>query len=329
MSILSQLPQTINRLGYRRTAGEAPRRLASWLESPRDRRQQDSSETVRSPDVAGEEVSAAPTLISEAYVAFQQMPARVISRYRNLSGCQVLEIGGSSASLSARAFLDAGAARVVVTGLDHIEKEGESDDQRLVILRADALDLLNHVEPVSFDVVFGLSIIEHIPNPTRFLQQVQAVLKPGGLALFEGYPLWSSALGHHLWVASWAGTYHGRSSNNYLFAPLANVPSSNPVPDWGHLLMTEAELERSLQAQSLPPEDIACILDWIHHSPDINRLDSNTLCSAYTTSGLVVLEANTQRQDVPADVLTQLRERHGERCDYGLSSMVIVLAKRG
>jgi SAM-dependent methyltransferase len=323
---LCRLPQAIGPLGWRGTARAVLRRLAHWLESPLDRREQ-SAPTHQSASVVVETDLAAPTLISPDYVAFQQMPARVIARYLNLSGCQVLEIGGAQAALSARAFLDAGAARVVVTGLDHIEQAEESKDQRLVILQADALDLLHHLQPASFDVVFGLSIIEHIHNPGLFLQQVQAVLKPGGLALFEGYPLWTSALGHHLWVASWGGSYQGRSSGNYLFAPIAAVTSSNPVPDWGHLLMCEAELEHVLQAQSLPGQDIACILNWIYHNPELNRLDSTSICSAYTTSGLTVLEANIKRQDVPADILTKLRELHGERIDYGLSGLVIVLAK--
>ena len=322
------LPHIVQRLGYRRTAAAGLRRLAAWLESPCHPRA-DSTATPLAPSSAANADAATPSLISPAYVAFQEMPARVIARYINLTGRQILEIGGAQASLSGRAFLNTGAERVVVTGLDHIQEEGESEDQKLVILRADGLDLLRHLEPASFDVVFGLSIIEHIPNPRRFLEQVQAVLKPGGLALFEGYPLWSSALGHHLWVASWGGTYQGQTGANYLFTPLAGVPATNPIPNWGHLLMNEAELERSLLAQSLPPDDIACILDWVYHNPEINRLNTEELCAAYTSSGLVVLEATTRREDVPDDVLTQLRERHGEGCDYGLSGLTLVLAKPG
>lgn len=328
LSKLASFPRVVQRLGYRRTASAGLRRLAAWLERPCEQRLTTPA-TPPSPPSASNADAATPSLISPAYVAFQEMPARVISRYLNLSGRQILEIGGAQASLSGRAFLNAGAARVVVSGLDHIEQEGATDDERLVILRADGLDLLRHLEPASFDVVFGLSIIEHIPNPRRFLEQVQAVLKPGGLALLEGYPLWSSALGHHLWVASWGGTYQGRTDANYLFTPIANVPASNPIADWGHLLMNESELEQSLLAQSLPPDDIASILDWVYHNPEINRLDTKELCTAYTSSALVVLEATTRRDEVPPHVLTQLRERHGEGCDYGLSGLTFVLAKPG
>lgn len=326
MSRLARLPQTIQHRGWRRKASAGLNRLIAWLEAPLAQQQGSAAQQPLSAEEE-EAASEAPALISPAYTAFQQMPAQVISRYINLQGCQVLEIGGAQACISAQAFLDAGAARVVVTGLEHILEEQESDDQRLVILRADGLNLLEHVEAASFDVVFGLSIIEHIPHPRRFLEQVRAVLKAGGIALFEGYPLWSSALGHHLWVPQQSAPHGDQSGNNYLFTPIPGITSINPIPDWGHLLMNETEMRSTLQRQSLPDEDISRIIDWIYHSPEINRIDSRTLLSAYGSSELTILEANTRRQDVPADVLTKLRERHGKGIDYGLSGIVVIMTR--
>lgn len=91
--------------------------------------------------------------------------------------------------------------------------------------------------------------------------------------------------------------------------------------------MNEAEMEQSLRQSALPHNDISCILDWIYHNPEINRLDSRSILSAYSTSGLAVLEANTRRQDVPDNVLVKLRQRHGEGIDYGLSGLVIALTR--
>jgi ubiquinone/menaquinone biosynthesis C-methylase UbiE len=271
--------------------------------------------------------TTSPTLISAEYIRFQQMPHRVLSRYVGIEGKHVLEVGGAQASLSARAFLDDGAARVVVTGLDHVTEEGESVDQRLCIMKADALDLRSRFAAGSFDLVFGLSIIEHIPRPDRFLEEVHRVLAPGGLAFFEGCPLWSSPLGHHLWVADWDGPYKGKTSANYLFTGLSHVAWSNPVPDWAHLLMEQAELEEYLARQSLPASDIACISDWIYRNDNINRLSTTELTRAYTTSGLVVLEAITRRVDIPQPTLERLRHRHGEGCDFGIGGLAYVLAK--
>lgn len=271
--------------------------------------------------------TASPTLISPEYILFQQMPHRVLSRYVGIAGKHVLEIGGAQACLSAKAFLDDDAATVTVTGLDHVSEEGVSVDQRLCIMKADALDLRSRFAAGSFDLVFGLSIIEHIPQPDRFLEEVYRVLAPGGLALFEGFPLWSSPLGHHLWVAAWGDRYKGKTSASYLFTGLAQVASSNPVPDWAHLLMEQPELEEYLARQSLPASDIACISDWIYRADDINRLSTTELTRAYTTSGLVVLEAITRRVDVPQPTLERLRHRHGEGCDFGMSGLTYVLAK--
>lgn len=317
--MLQRLHDAYLRHGVRGVVAGALRRAADSLERPWRWR----------PPFARAAGTATPTLISPEYVRFQRMPHEVLSRYVGIEGKHVLEIGGAQACISARAFLDGGAARVTVTGLDHVSAEGGSADGRLSVMKADALDLRSHFEPGSFDLVFGLSIIEHIPRPDRFLEEVHRVLRPGGLALFEGFPLWSSPLGHHLWVASCGGPYTGKTSASYLFTPLAGVPSTNPVPDWGHLLMGPQELTASLADRSLPAADIACIIHWIYEAGDINRLSTAEITRAYSTSPLVVRETVTRRVDVPQPTLQRLRQRHGEGSDFGVSGLVYVLAKPG
>jgi SAM-dependent methyltransferase len=308
---------SVREVGPRRTAAAVLRRAADRVEAP--------WHWPRSIFPAA--TTATPTLISPDYIRFQQMPHRVLARYVDIAGKHVLEIGGAQACIAARSFLDDGAAKVTVTGLDHISDEGESVDQRLRIIKADALDLRSHFEAGCFDLVFGLSIIEHIPRPDRFLEEVHRVLAPGGLALFEGFPLWSSPLGHHLWVPAWGGPYQGKTSASYLFTGLSGVASSNPVPDWAHLLMEPAELEECLARRSLPASDIACIVDWIYRADDINRLPTTELTRAYTSSPLVVLEATTRRVDVPQPTLERLRHRQGEGCDFGVGGLIYVLMK--
>jgi len=304
------------RPGARRLIATALRRLADGVERPWPRLA-----------AARGMVSASPTLMSPEYIRFQRMPHRVLARYVAIAGTQVLEIGGAQACISARAFLDDGAAGVTVTGLDHVAEESESADRRLRIMKADALDLRRHFEADCFDLVFGLSVIEHIPHPDRLLVEVDRVLKPGGLALFEGYPLWWSPLGHHLWVAAWGGRYAGKTSASYLFTGVPRVRATNPVPDWAHLLMEREELEHYLALRSLPPPDIGCIADWIYEADDINRLSTPELMRCYTTSPLTVLEAAVRRVDVPETTLHDLRRRHGDGCDFGAGGLTVVLRK--
>jgi SAM-dependent methyltransferase len=256
------------------------------------------------------------------------MPWRVVSRYIQVKDRDVLEIGGAEACLSAEAFLADGAASVTVTGLDHISAETQGADQRLRIMQADGLSLRSHFEAGSFDIVYGLSVIEHIPSPALFMEEVSRVLRPGGFAFFEGFPLWSSALGHHLWVATWEGaSYQGKASTNYLFSELSNTSSINPIPDWGHLLMEEKQLGKVLEEQSLPASDIDCICGWVYHSNEINRLTTSEIAMAYTGSELICLEAITQRVDVSENILKQLWERHGQGCDFGISGLTYVFTK--
>lgn len=251
----------------------------------------------------------------------------VLSRYTSFKDKKVLEVGGSQSCNSAYPFIKDGAASVVVTGLDHISQEQTNKDCNLSILRADALKLSSIFEPNSFDVVYGLSIIEHIPSPKVFLDQVYTVLKTGGLAYFHGNPIWSSPKGHHLWVATWGGDYKNRATANYLFSEHPGEEWTNPIPDWSQLLLTPDQMKKYLTEKSIPSSDIRCIIDWVYSSQEINRLDISKIAKAYTNSKLTVLEANTNRIDVPHDIKLALWKQYGDSVDYGICGLTYVLAK--
>lgn len=252
---------------------------------------------------------------------------KVLSRYVSFEGKTVLEVGGSELCESARPFLEDGAAEVVVTGLDHISQEQPGAESGLRILRADALSLSSVFEPCSFDIVYGLSIVEHIPSPKVFLEEIYRVLKPGGLAYLEGDPVWSCSKGHHLFVATWGGAYQNRATANYLFTQVPSAISTNPLPDWSHLTMTQDQMSEYLAAESIPSVDIECIIDWVYYSDNINRLSMREIAEAYTTSRLMVLEASTHRVDVPREVELALRKQRGDGIDYGICGVSYVLAR--
>jgi SAM-dependent methyltransferase len=251
----------------------------------------------------------------------------VLSRYISIHGKDILEIGGSQSGEAAQPFLDAGAASVSITGLDHVTEE-KSVNERLRVLRANALSLSEVFEPNSFDVIYGLSIVEHIPSPKVFLSEVHKVLRPGGVAYFEGNPLWSSPRGHHLWVATWGGLYEGKATANYLFSEFPNTKSTNPLPDWSHLLMTQDQMREHLAALAIPGSDIECIIDWVYLSDQINRISMSEIAESYSSSKLVMLEANTVRSKVPPDIELNLRRQYGDGIDYGTRGISYVFTKR-
>jgi SAM-dependent methyltransferase len=264
---------------------------------------------------------------SPEYIIHQERPQKALRRYTLLEGKEVLEVGGAQACISANAFLRDGANSVTVTGLDHITEESIFTNQRIRVAKVSALELSQHFAPNSFDVVYGLSIIEHIPNPKHFIEQVHYVLKPGGLAFFEGSPLWSSPKGHHLYVSTTEGDFINKTSANYFFHAFAGIDSSNPVPNWGHLLLSEEDLRDNLRSQSIPESDINCIAHWIFASDNMNRLSFREIAKAYTSSGLVVLEANVQGVDVPEGILHELRQKCGDGMDYGVIAVDYLLKK--
>lgn len=297
--ILSRIKKKLKKSGFKGLFASSLRRLAGHL---------DGSSTI--------------------YPSHQTTAHSVLSRYTSFDGKDVLEIGGNQSCESAYPFLADGANSVVVSGLDQISYEQVNKEQNIRILRADALSLSKFFEPCSFDVIYGLSIVEHIISPKVFLNEVYKVLKPGGIAYFEGDPIWSSPKGHHLWVATWGGAYQYKSTANYLFDESPSRKSTNPLPDWSHLLMTQEQMREHLLAESLPNSDIECIIDWVYHSEQVNRLNMTEIADAYTNSELIVLEANTSRFDVPPDIELALRKKCGDGIDYGISSVSYVLAKR-
>lgn len=263
----------------------------------------------------------------DAPESHQSLAHWVLSRYVTMDRKDVLEVGGGQSGEAALPFLKDGAASVAITGLDHVTEE-KAVSQKLRFLRANALSLTDVFEPESFDVVYGLSIVEHIPSPQTFLNEVHKVLRPGGVAYFEGNPLWSSAKGHHLWVATWGGPYQHKATANYLFSSFPQKASTNPLPDWSHLLMSEQQMTEHLTAKALPKVDIDCIIDWVYRSDQVNRLSLSEIAKAYSTSRLIVLEANTVRSKVPPDVELTLRRQCGDGIDYGTRGISYVFLKQ-
>lgn len=52
----------------------------------------------------------------------------------------------------------------------------------------------------SFDSIFCIDVIEHLPSPERFLKDFLRLLKPGGVLLLSFGPPWGHAHGKHMWA---------------------------------------------------------------------------------------------------------------------------------
>lgn len=50
----------------------------------------------------------------------------------------------------------------------------------------------------TFDLVISYNVMEHVSPVHSYLQEIQRVLRPGGLVWVRYYPHWFSPKGHHL-----------------------------------------------------------------------------------------------------------------------------------
>jgi SAM-dependent methyltransferase len=87
------------------------------------------------------------------------------------------------------------------------------------------------LEAGSFDVVFCVDVVEHLPNPERFIADFHRLLKPGGWFLLSFGPPWYHAHGKHMWekVPGWW---------SHLLFPRSSVMKAAgypPTKTWGEL----------------------------------------------------------------------------------------------
>ena len=113
----------------------------------------------------------------------------------------------------------------------------------------------------SFDMVCSANVLEHVPDPVRYLQECARVLKPGGIAWIETTPVWSGPRGHHI---------HEDMVRANCPDETAYRNDGTVIPDWAHLTHSPAELE-SLLRPRLRPETVRYILDYLA-SDDLNKV---------------------------------------------------------
>jgi SAM-dependent methyltransferase len=266
-------------------------------------------------------------IIGKEYVG-QHTAFRSLSRFCRIEGKHVLEVGGNSNCVAATPFATAGAAEVIVTGLEHVEDGQQPPHPGIRLERADALALRDKFPEGRFDLVYGISVLEHIPAPRKFFSELELILSRGGMAFLQGAPTWNGPLGHHIWLSPWANQTIGC----YQFLPsevliAQGVKVVNPIPDWGHLLYTADELADVLKRSDIPEPDVERIVHFTFSGDVINREPTSSICRGIRDSGLEVVELEYDRVAIPGDVLAKLRTRYSDRDDFSILGMRVLLRK--
>ena len=122
----------------------------------------------------------------------------------------------------------------------------------------------------SFDLAFSSCAFEHIHELPRALAEIRRVLRPGGVLVTTFAPIWSSAVGHHLW---------GKLDDGRRVHFLDPI-----VPHFGHLLLEEPELEWFL-AHSVGAGAARRFTEMIFRNGHVNRLFEAEYRAAFAAAG--------------------------------------------
>jgi len=175
----------------------------------------------------------------------------------DIQGKRILEIDSDYHLATARLFAANGASEVVAVNLgDWKSPEPLPDNVKFRIM--DICDFAEEEEN-GFDVVYGIAILEHLENPDEAAKTVWKLLKPDGAAYLQGAPLWTSSLGHHVWVSSDDPT---AKAPLYAFS----IPELNPIPNWAHLAFSPPELSKYLHEEAkVSPDHAQKIVNFVYN----------------------------------------------------------------
>lgn len=192
---------------------------------------------------------------------FEKIRARV-----NIQGKRVLELGSDFHLASARLFAVNGATEVVANNLwEWHSAEPLPPNVRYCAGDFSSVDLPEH----SFDIVYGIAILEHVLDVDSIALAVRRMLKPGGVAYLQGCPLWTGALGHHIYLD--ASQTEGNPKDWEEGRPWTDAVYSftdenkNPIPNWAHLNRTPNALQKMLVERGVPSGHAAQITNYVYN----------------------------------------------------------------
>lgn len=228
-------------------------------------------------------------------------------------GATILEVGGDMKFQTAREMVRRGAARVVSINYSPSFSSKKITDQiDSINMDIRNLDQLHE----TFDLVFGVAILEHLNNLDIALENIFKRLKNGGRVYLHGGPIWTSHLGHHVWL-------HTKDGIKYEFN------SNNPIPDWGHLLYSSDEMNDILLKKGIPEDHIDYILKYIYNSERLCRFSTENYYNIFLKSKLHLILFNRIKWKSP-DLLTKniLKSKFKkDDCDYSSGEIEVIMEK--
>lgn len=121
-----------------------------------------------------------------------------------------------------------------------------------------------------FDIVYGVAILEHIPDLEKCVAKIDDLLRPDGVAYLQGCPLWAGSHGHHVWVLKEEGDYDSELTpeiENRTNGPLFSFveKDKNPIPHWAHLVLTPDSLTEFLTKENVSESHARRIINFVYN----------------------------------------------------------------
>lgn len=224
-----------------------------------------SAEAVEFPDRAGKVKMVVPEYVRENGADYHTEEFERFLKKTDVRGKRVLEIGSDFHLASARLFMANGAKSVLATNIgDWRSDEPMPEGVEFVVGDTSSLD----VPDGSFDIIYGIAILEHIPNYEPLVREMKRLIAPGGVVYLQGCPLWAGTLGHHVYYSPRdpnfeqsfaAGGAKSKPKQLYSFA------GNNPIPNWAHLALTPDELIANLIEDGVPEADATGMVRYVYN----------------------------------------------------------------
>jgi SAM-dependent methyltransferase len=246
---------------------------------------------------------------------------RAIERFRffrpNLSGA-VLEIGSDVDGIVLKELADHGVRRLIGLNID-VKPAAHRDRRRnggttYEMIQGDTRCL--PFQDGSIASILSITAFEHVHDFDVALREMHRVLAPGGIVYADFGPIWSCSIGHHVFAI-----VDGVEARHW-------KPGKNPVPHFGHLLMTREELRAAvLEKPWVFPRLADAIIEWIYDGPGVNRVFYEDYVKSFESSPFAVRHLAPVREHVPPRIQTKLKTACPKYDDFGVRMIEVVLEK--
>lgn len=243
--------------------------------------------------------------------SFQAYMVDALATQVDIAGKAVLEIGADPYFGSARAFKAKGASTIISSDLNDVWFGRTEPGITTAIIDARYVDRV--IPKRSIDIVYGINLLEHLPDIPVIMEALAQVVRPGGVVFLHGHPLWTSARGHHALLGDPSGW-------------TLNFETSNPIPLWGHLTLDEEQLLELLQDRDDAVQSAA--VDWCFRSDLITRTPRLQIIKDVTGGPFKTRHVWEDSQEAPdQDTLDLIRRSKwwNPEEDYSVRSSAFVL----